>query len=213
MVRWASGVTKHQAARGGRALGRGRRVEGDAERADVMGEDAAQLVVADLADEGAPPPSAATPAMVLAAEPPEDLDRLAHRVVERLRPRPASIRVMAPLARPFSRRKPSSAWAITSTMALPMPSTSIAASFDHLARDHVTGIGLHTASFVALIVPRAEYTCGPPADKAARRGVRANSRYISQKRLATGSGPAFIVFTRALGVFWALSVSPSTHRR
>ena len=50
----ALGIRRHhdQAARGGRAIGRGRRVEGDPDRPDIMAEHFAQAVVAHPADEG-----------------------------------------------------------------------------------------------------------------------------------------------------------------
>ena len=72
MVRWASGVTKiRQRAVGVAELALGG-LEDDAIGLDIVAEDAAQLVVADLADDSRrAPPSEASPAMVLAAEPPE----------------------------------------------------------------------------------------------------------------------------------------------
>ncbi len=74
-----------EAAGGGEAFGERRGVVGDAEGADVVGEDVAELVVGDLADVGGRvPPRAAMPAMVLAAEPPEDFDAGAHDLVEAL---------------------------------------------------------------------------------------------------------------------------------
>ena len=73
-VHGALAVRRHQdeAARGRRPVGRGRHVEVDADRAQIVAEEPAELVVLDLADEaGAWPPSEATPAAVFAPEPPE----------------------------------------------------------------------------------------------------------------------------------------------
>ena len=85
MVRSPSGVTRIRQRAVGRAVGRRRGVERDADGADVVAEDLAELVVGDLADEGgACRRSEARPAMVLAAEPPEHLDRRAHGGVQRV---------------------------------------------------------------------------------------------------------------------------------
>ena len=71
IVRCASGVTRIRQRPVGGPSAQRRRFEPDAERSHVMREDLAELVVSDLADEaGVEPPSAATPAMLLAAEPP-----------------------------------------------------------------------------------------------------------------------------------------------
>ena len=53
-VHGALAVRRHHdvAARGRRTVGSGRRIEGDLERADVVAEDRAEIVVAHLADEG-----------------------------------------------------------------------------------------------------------------------------------------------------------------
>ena len=64
------GRDQDQAAPGRLAAAFRRGQELDAERPDVVDEDLAELVVGDLADEAGRPPSAATPAMVFAAEPP-----------------------------------------------------------------------------------------------------------------------------------------------
>ena len=72
MVRCASGVTRiRQRAVGGPSVPAGTSKSTPTARMSWR-EDLAQLVVADLADEAGPPPNEATPATVLAAEPPED---------------------------------------------------------------------------------------------------------------------------------------------
>ena len=64
------GRDQDQAAPGRRAFLERRRFEPHAERVHVVRENLAELVVGDLADEAGIEPSAATPAMLLAAEPP-----------------------------------------------------------------------------------------------------------------------------------------------
>ena len=84
-----------------------------------------ELVVGDLADEaGACSPSAASPATVLAAEPPLSFARRAHRARRAASPPPRRSAASSPWACPARARKSSSASAITSTMALPIASTS-----------------------------------------------------------------------------------------
>ena len=62
---------QHQAARGRRTGCERRRPELDPGRADVVAEHLAELIALHLADVGRLPPSEATPAMVLAQEPPD----------------------------------------------------------------------------------------------------------------------------------------------
>ena len=81
------GGDEDQAARG-RGIGGGDGgLEGDAIGPDVVAEDAAQLVVADLADEGAAPAERGDPGHGVGGRAAGDLDPRAHGVVERRRPR------------------------------------------------------------------------------------------------------------------------------
>jgi hypothetical protein len=67
IVRWPSGVTKiRHCAVGGFAAAHGR-IKGDAARADVMGKDLAELVIATWPMKAHFAPSCARPASVLAA--------------------------------------------------------------------------------------------------------------------------------------------------
>ena len=69
------------------------------------------------------PPKEATPATVLAADPPEV--SAAGPIASYSRwARCSSMRVMPPLSIPHSSTKASSAWVMASTMALPRPTTS-----------------------------------------------------------------------------------------
>ena len=78
------GGDEDQAARGRRPLGRRRGLEGNAGGPDVVPEDAAQLVVAHLADEGAAPAERSQPRHGVGRRAARDLDRRAHGGVERL---------------------------------------------------------------------------------------------------------------------------------
>ena len=88
-VHGALAVGRHQdvAARGRRPVGRGRRIELDAGRADVVREGAAELVVLDLADEGAAPAEARDADDRVGGRAARNLHRRSHRVVDRLRAR------------------------------------------------------------------------------------------------------------------------------
>ena len=114
----------HVAARGRRAVGGRRRVEGDAGGADVVGEGAAELVVLDLADEGRARAEARDADDGVGGRAAGNLHRRAHRVVDRLARAARRSAPCRPCASSAATRKSSSARAITSTMALPMPRTS-----------------------------------------------------------------------------------------
>ena len=100
-----------------------RRVVGDAERADVVAEDAAELIGSDPADEAAFRPERGKSGDGVGGGASGALDGRAHGLIEPPAS-PAGIRRMKPLARSCLERKASSQRAMMSTMALPMPTTS-----------------------------------------------------------------------------------------
>ena len=124
MVRSPSGVTRISERAVGAPLVARRRVEGDADGADVVAEDRAELVVGDLADEGARPPNEASPAHGVGGRAAASARRQAPSRRKGARPPAASIRRMGPCAGLVRSRKASSQRPMMSTMALPMPTTS-----------------------------------------------------------------------------------------
>ena len=82
IVRCASGVTRIRQRPVGSAAGLGRGQELDAERADVVGEDLAELVVGDLADEAGAAAQRRDPGHRVGRRAAARLARLAHLRVE-----------------------------------------------------------------------------------------------------------------------------------
>ncbi len=123
MVRWASPVMKmkHRAVAG--PLGGRRGAVVDADRADVVGEDVAELVVADPADEAGPAAERGDAGRGVAGRPARGLDRRSHVGVDLVR-RVLVDELIEPLTMPWLSRKASSVWVSTSTMALPIAMTS-----------------------------------------------------------------------------------------
>ena len=128
IVRWPSGVTKIRQRAVGGSPARGGRVEVDPDRADVVREDLAELVVGDLADERALRAERGEPGQRVGRRAARDLPRRAHRVVELAARASVSTSVIPPRLSRSSSISSSSHGAITSTMALPMAITSIVGS-------------------------------------------------------------------------------------
>ena len=124
MVRWASGVTTMRQRPVGTPDRAGAFSNVHADGAEVVAEDVAELVGGHLADVGGAPAEAGH-AATWCWPPSRPTSRRRRPSTRRARSaRSASIRVIDPLTRPCSSRKSSSWWAITSTRALPMPTTS-----------------------------------------------------------------------------------------
>src|SRR5688572_13448402 len=124
IVRWASGVTntRHRAV-GSPSLAGGVSYSTPTERMSWVNTPPSWSS-RTFPTKPAVPPNDATPATVLAAEPPED--STAGPMAEYRRSAcSASMSAIVPLTRSWRRRSASPAWAMTSTIALPTATTSI----------------------------------------------------------------------------------------
>src|SRR6516165_73170 len=112
-----------QAARGSQSGCRRRRLEAYTGRGDLVTVDPPEEVLAHLADIGTRPAKRGEARHRVADRSARDLDRRPHHLVERLGPWRVD-QGHCPLDERFPSRTTSSSCAITSTMALPMPTTS-----------------------------------------------------------------------------------------